>query len=276
MRSAVLFLLPAICLTLGAASRTEQRSLPLPSGGAIQVVTHNSPIRVEGWDKDEVAVTADIEDSAARPVRWEMRALDGGVRVEAIFPETHEWHMGRGPSCAFRLKVPRKVIGAFTTSNDTITANGFGGTLSFRTSNDKLDLSNLDGAVTATTTNASIVARHLHASLKGSTSNDELRLEDVEGGVDLSTSNADVVAKGLDGWGQGISLRTSNGDMTVDLGRATGEVHAITSRHESVKVEHRQVDLLESGGSELRFRIPGSAQPQAIELATTNGSLTIR
>lgn len=276
MRSAALILLPALCLSLAAASRTEQRSLPLSSGGTLQVATHNSPIRVEGWDKDEVAVTADIEDSASRPVRWEMRAQNGGVAVEAIFPESHGWHMGRGPSCAFTLKVPRKVIGAFTTSNDTITANSFGGTLSFRTSNDKVDLTNLDGAVTVSTSNAAIVARHLHASLKGSTSNDELRLEDVQGGVDLSTSNADVVAKGLDGWGQGIALHTSNGDMTVELGQATGEVHARTSRHETVKVARRQVDLLESGGSELRFRLPGSSQAQAIELATTNGTITIR
>lgn len=275
MRSLTFLLLPALCLPLAASARTEQKSLPLKPGGAVSVSTANSPIRVEGWDKDEVAVTADIEDSAERPVRWEMRAKDGGVEVEAIFPQgMHGWHMGKGPSCAFTLKVPRKVAGSFSTSNDRIAAGGFGGRLSFRTSNDPVELENLDGAVTVSTSNARITARHLHASLKGSTSNDELRLEDVQGGVDLSTSNGDVVASGLDGWGQGISLRTSNGDMTVDLGQAGGEVHARTSRHESVKVARKQVDLLESGGSELRFRLPGGNQP--IELATTNGTITIR
>ena len=275
MRPTRLILLPALCLPLAAASRTEQRSLPLKAGAALSVSTANSPIRVEGWDRDEVAVTADIDDSAERPVRWEMRAKDGGVEVEAIFPQgMHGWHMGRGPSCAFTVKVPRTVAASFSTSNDTIAAGGFGGTLTFRTSNDPVELENLDGAVTVSTSNARISARHLRASLKGATSNDELRLEDVQGAVDLSTSNADVVAEGLDGQGQGISLRTSNGDMTVDLGRAAGEVHARTSRHESVKVARRQVDLLESGGSELRFRVPGGNQP--IELATTNGTITIR
>ena len=279
MRALLLPAIPALCLSLAAASRTEQKSLPLKAGCSLSVSTANSPIRVEGWDKDEVAVTADIEDSASRPVRWDMRAKDGGVEVEAVFPDgMRGWHMGKGPSCAFTLKVPRKVMGSFSTSNDTIAAGGFGGTLSFRTSNDKVELENLDGAVTVSTSNAPILARHLRASLKGSTSNDELRLDDVQGGVDLATSNADVVAQGLDGWGQGISLRTSNGDMTVDLGRASGEVHARTSRHESVKVERRQVDLLESGGSELRFRVPSPAQAaaQPIELATTNGTITIR
>jgi hypothetical protein len=274
MRVLPMLALPAICLSLAAASRTEQKSLPLKAGGALHVSTRNSPIRVEGWDKDEVAVTADIEDSAQRPVRWEMRSQDGGVAVEAVFPENHGWHMGRGPSCAFTLKVPRSVLGDFKTSNATITAGGFGGTLDFRTSNDAVELENLDGAATVATTNAAITARHLRASLKGSTSNDRIRLEDVDGAVDLSTTNADVEARGLDGHGQGIALRTSNGDMTIDLGRAAGEIHARTSSHESVRVERRQVDLLESGGAEARFRVPG--QTQAIELATTNGTITIR
>ena len=274
MRSLPLLVLPALCLSLAAATRTEQKSLPLKSGGALQVATRNSPIRVEGWDKDEVAVTAQIEDSASRPVRWEMREKDGRVEVEAIFPENHGWHVGRGPSCAFTLKVPRKVLGAFATSNDSITAGGFGGTLTFRTSNDKVELENLDGAVSVATSNAAITARHLRASLKGSTSNDRIRLEDVQGGVDLSTTNGDVDASGLDGWGQGISLRTSNGDMTVGLGRAAGEVHAHTSRHEAVKVERGSVDLLGSDGSDMRFRVAGGTQ--TIDLATTNGTITIR
>lgn len=270
--------LPALCLFAASASagtRTEQKSLPLKAGGALTVSTRNSPIRVEGWDKDEVAVTADIKDSDARPVRWEMRTVDGGVAVEAIFPKAGSgWHAGPGPSCAFTLKVPRKVAGEFNTSNDTIAAGGFGGTLAFRTSNDRVELENLDGAITVSTSNAAIRARHLRASLKGSTSNDPIHLEDVRGGLDLSTSNADVTASGLDGWNQGISLRTSNGDITIDLGGATGEVRARTSRHESVKVERKGVDLLESGGGQTRVRIPGSSQ--VIGLTTTNGTITIR
>ena len=269
--------LPVLCLVAApafAGVRTEQKSLPLPSGATLTVSTRNSPIRVEGWDKDEVAVTADIEDTDKRPVRWEMKAQNGGVSVEAVFPDHDGWHMGKSPSCGFTLKVPRKVMATFSTSNDSIAAGGFGGTLSFQTSNDGVTLENLDGVVSVSTSNGVITARHLHASLKGGTSNDTIHLEDVQGGVDLTTSNSDVEASGLNGWNQGISLRTSNGDMTIDLGKATGEVHARTSRHESVKVERRSVDLLESGGSETRLRIPGSAQ--AIELATTNGTITIR
>ena len=269
--------LPVLCLLAApafAGERTEQKSLPLKPGGTLTVATHNSSIRVEGWDKDEVAVTARIEDSEARPVRWEMKEQDGGVAVEAIFPEHTGWHMGKGSSCDFTVKVPRKVAGIFSTSNDIISAGGFGGALRFETSNDDVTLENLDGSVSVSTTNGGITARHLHASIKGATTNDTIRLEDVQGGVDLSTTNSDVEASGLDGQNQGIALRTTNGDMTVDLGQATGEVHARTSHHESVKVERRSVDLLESGGSETRLRIPGSTQ--AIELATTNGTITIR
>ena len=277
MRSLTRSAFSVLCLAaapLLAGARTEQKSLHLAAGGRLTVSTRNSSIRVEGWDQDEVAVTAVIEDTEQRPVKWELREQDGGVAVEAIFPEQGGWHMGKSPSCAFTLKVPRKVMGAFTTTNDTIAAGGFGGTLAFQTTNDEVTLENLDGAVSVATTNGGITARHLHASLKGHTTNDAIHLDDVQGGVDLSTTNSDVVASGLDGWNQGIALRTTNGDLTVDLGKATGEVHARTSRHESVKVERKSVDLLESGDSETRVRVPGSAQ--AIELVTTNGTITIR
>lgn len=276
MRAPMLFALSALlAMPVLAGVRTEQKSLPLKAGGTLTVSTANSPIRVEGWDREEVEVTARIEDSEERPVRWEMRAEGAGVKVEAQFPKA-AWgiHAGRGPSCAFTLKVPRSVLGTFTTSNDTIAAGGFGGTLSFRTTNDDITLENLDGAVAVSTTNGSITARHLKASLKGATTNDPLRLEDVEGGIDLSTTNAEVVASGLDGRDQGIALRTTNGDMTLDLGRATGVVQARTSRHEEVRIERKGVDLLESGGGRLKVRIPGSAQ--AIELSTTNGRITLR
>lgn len=280
MRSPLLptLLLPAIALGAFpalAGTRTEQKSLPLKAGGSITVSTANSPIRVEGWDKDEVAVTAEIRDTGSRPVTWEMRAGNGGVKVEAVFPDGRGGlHFGRGPSCAFTVKVPREVAGSFSTSNDSIAAGGFGGTLSFSTSNDGITLENLDGSVTVSTRNGAITARHLKASLNGATTNDTIRLEDVEGGVDLSTTNADVTASGLDGRNRGISLATSNGDMTIDLGKATGEVRARTSRHESVKIERKGVDLLESGSGEARVRIPGSSQ--TISLRTSNGTITLR
>ncbi len=270
------FALACLVVPAIAGSRTEQKSLPLKSGGSVTVSTRNSPIRVQGWDKDEVAVTAKIEDREDRPVRWEMRDQNGGVVVEAIFPSKSApgLHIGPGPSCAFTLWVPRKVLGEFITTNDSIAAGGFGGTLVFRTSNDRVELENLDGTVRVATTNAAITAKHLKASLTGATTNDTIWLEDVEGGVDLATTNADVIASGLNGWNQGIALRTTNGDLDITLGAATGDITARTSRHESVKVERRGVDLLASGGGETRIRVPGSAQ--AITLATSNGTITIR
>lgn len=277
MRSRLLPAFAIVCLALPAVAgtRTEEKSLPMKSGGTISVTTRNSPIRVEGWDREEVAVTAAIEDREGHPVRWELREQDGRVEVEAIFPKVLPgFSFGHGPSCAFTLKVPRKVVGDFATTNDTITAGGFGGTLAFHTSNDKVELENLDGAVSVHTTNDTIVARHLKASLTGSTTNDTIRIEDVQGGVDLSTTNGDVIASGLNGWNQGITLRTTNGDMHISLGTAGGEVTARTSRHESVRVERHPVDLLASDGGETRFRVPGSSQ--AILLTTTNGTITIR
>lgn len=268
------FALLLICALPAWAGRTETRSAPLKNGGKLNVRTANSRIRVEGWDQEQVSVSAEIQDSQDRPVTWEIRPTAEGLDVEAHFPK-FSWHVGRGPSCDFTLKVPRRLVGSFQTSNDSISAGGFEGQLEFRTSNDQVHVENLGGTVSIETSNGEVIAKHLRASLKGSTSNDSVRLEDVQGGVDFSTSNSNITASGLDGWGQGIALRSSNGDLVVELGQAKGEIHARTSRHETVKIERRGVELVEMGdGHEVRLRVPGSAQ--AIELSTSNGDITVK
>lgn len=263
------------CVSLAAGSRTETRTEALKAGGSLLVRTHNSPITVEGWDRDELSLSAEIQDSRDYPVKVELRRIEGRLEVEAIFPEDGHWWGGSKGACAFTLKVPRRLSAEFRTGNAQIQAKGLEGRLEFRTSNAALLLEDLKGTVEARTSNGSVRARRVEAALRGATSNGSLSFESVTGPLDFSTSNGSIRAQGLGGQGKGIRLSTSNGSITVDLGEAKGLITANTSRHEKVRVERSGVELVQMNStSELRLKVPGS--DQAIDLHTSNGPITIR
>lgn len=263
-------------LSLAAGSRTETKSFKLASGSGLTVKTANSPITVKGWDKEEVALQADIYDTEERPVTVEAREAAGKLEIEAVFTKSEGWgwNLGRGPSCAFTLSVPRRLEAEFRTSNAPLTVSNLSGRLVFRTSNAPMNLSSLGGDVEARTSNAPLVAREVAGDLRGSTSNAPLRLENVTGGLDFTTSNGSVSAKGLDGQGKGIRLMTSNASMTVELGKAAGELVAHTSRHEAISFHRSGAEQVEIDKGQMRAKLPGSSQ--RIELKTSNGGIEIR
>lgn len=262
--------------SLVAGNRTENKSFKLASGASLTVKTANSPITVKGWDREEVALQAEIFDTEDRPVKVETRESAGRLEIEAVFTNAAgwSWNMGRGPSCAFTLSVPRRLEAELRTSNAPLTVSNLNGKLLFRTSNAPMNLTSLGGDVEARTSNAPLVAREVAGDLRGSTSNAPLRLENVTGGLDCTTSNASVDAKGLDGQGKGIRLQTSNGSMAVDLGKAAGELTARTSRHDSISFHRSGAELVEIDKGQMRAKLPGSSQ--RIELKTSNGGIEIR
>lgn len=262
-------------IPIEARGRTETRTEALKAGGTLVVRTSNSPISVQGWDREEVAVTAEIQDDSEHPVRVDYRRSEGRLEVEAVFPEhSGGWLFHRGQSCAFTLQVPRKVLAELRTSNASVSARALEGSLVVRTSNASVTLEDLAGEVEARTSNGSVKAKRLKASLRGGTSNGSLRFEGVQGGIAFQTSNGAIHATGLDGGGKGISLQTSNGQITAELGQATGRINARTSRHEKIHVERQGLELIEMSRGLLRLKIPGG--DQAIDLSTSNGSITIR
>lgn len=261
-------------LSLAAGNRTETKSFKLASGATLTVKTANSPITVKGWDREEVALQADIFDTEERPVKVETRESAGRLEIEAVFTRSEGWTMGRGPSCAFQLSVPRRLEAAFRTSNAPLTVSDLSGKLVFNTSNAPMNLTALGGDIEARTSNAPFVARGIAGDLRGATSNAPLKLENVTGGLDFSTSNGSISAVNLDGQGKGIRLQTSNGSLTVDLGKATGELTARTSRHDSISFHRSGAEQVEIDKGQMRAKLPGSSQ--RIELKTSNGGIEIR
>jgi hypothetical protein len=259
---------------LPSGSRTEVRTERLAMGAKLWVRNRNGAIRVSGWDKEEVSLTAQIRDSAKRKVDLIVQRKGSDLDIEACFQQP-SWSFGAyiSPRCEMTLQVPRKLLGHFRTTNGTVSAENLEGYARCEATNGGILVSRIRGEVQAETTNGPIEARGLAARIHGSTTNGRIVLEDVEGGIRLETTNGGIRARNLDGWGEGIHLESTNGGIEVELGRATGDLIAENS-HGSVEVSVPGAQVIEITKHTAHVKVPG--RHQAIRLETTNGGIRVK
>jgi DUF4097 and DUF4098 domain-containing protein YvlB len=258
-------------------TRTEKRNERLAYGSKLWVKNRNGAIRVEGWDKEEVALVAQIRDSEQRRVDLVLSRKGADLDIEAVFPKvkTFGFFFGdiRSPRCEMSLQVPKRILAHFRTTNGSVTAQNLDGYARCEATNGAIKVRDLKGEVFAETTNGGIEARNLFARIKGGTTNGKIFLEDVLGGIQMETTNGGIVARGLDGWGEGIRLETTNGGIEVDLGKACGELVAENSNG-GLDIKVPGAEVIELHKHNARIKIPGKAQ--RIELETSNGGIKVK
>lgn len=265
---------PMIGVDMPSGSRVEQRTEKLAQGSKLWVKNRNGGIRVTGWEKDEVALTAQIRDSEKRRVELVLLRKGQDLDIEAVFQQP-SWSFGVyvSPRCEMTLQVPRKILGYFRTTNGTVAAENLEGYARCEATNGSILVSRIRGEVHVDTTNGPIEARNLAARIKGSTTNGRIILEDVEGGVNLETTNGSVRARNLDGCGEGIHLESTNGSIECELGKASGDLVAENSNG-SMDIKIAGAQVIEMTKHSARVKVPGRSQ--TIRLETTNGSIRVK
>ena len=258
-------------------TRTEHRVEVLGYGSTLWVTNRNGSIKVEGWNQEKVDLTAFIRDSEGRHIDLKVERRGSDLAIEAVWPKTGWFNFGffgtQSPRCEFVLKVPRKLVSTYSTTNGAIEVKGIDGYAGCDTTNGDIRVSDVKGEVHADTTNGGIVATNLFARIKGGTTNGDIDLENVAGGIDLETTNGSITAKNLDGWGEGIHLESTNGEIEADLGQAKGDLKADNSNGR-LDIKLTGVEIVSMDKHEAHIRIPG--RTQAITLSTTNGAITVR
>ena len=259
---------------LSGPTRTEKRTEKLIYGSKLWVKNRNGGIKVVGWDREEVALTALIRDSEKRKVDLVLQRKGEDLDIEAVFQQP-SWSFGfvTSPRCEMTLSVPRKVLGFFRTTNGTVAVSNLEGYARCETTNGDVKLRDIKGEAQADSTNGTIEAVNLKARIKGGTTNGRLVIENVDGGINLETTNGSISARNLDGWGEGIKLESTNGGIDVDLGLATGEILAENSNG-SIDIKVPGIQIIEMGKHIARVKRPGGNQ--RIELNTTNGHISVR
>jgi ribosomal protein S28E/S33 len=257
------------------ATRVESRTEPLAFGAKLWVKNRNGGITVSGWDKEEVALTAEIRDSDQRRIELAWQRVGPDLDIAAL-PQQAHWSLGLGavptPWCWLTLNVPHRLLGQFRTTNGPIRVEAVVGFVRCETVNGDITLEDIAGEVVGETSNGNLEARGLHARIRGGTANGRIVLENVDGQVRVETTNGFIKARNLDGWGEGISLESTNGAIDLELGRATGELQAETANG-TIRIHVPGCQVLENGKYRVRVRVPG--RNQKITLASTNGSIQV-
>ncbi len=259
---------------MSGPTRTEQRSEKLAFGARLWVKNRNGGIKVIGWDKQEVALSALIRDSERRKVELVLQHKGEDLDIEAVFQQP-TWSFGfiTSPRCEMTLSVPRKVLGFFHTTNGNVIVSNLEGYARCETTNGDVKLRDIKGEAMAESTNGTIEAINLKARIKGGTTNGRVILENIDGGIDLETTNGSISARNLDGWGEGIKLDSTNGGIDVDLGAATGEILAENSNG-SLEIKVPGMQVIEM--SKHSAHVKRAGRTQRIELNTTNGHISVK
>ncbi len=265
---------PMIGVDVPSGFRTERRTENLAYGAKLWVKNRNGGIRVTGWEREEVALIAQIRDSEKRRVDLVVQRKGPDLDIEAVFQQP-SWSFGVyiSPRCEMTLQVPRRILGHFRTTNGNVAAENLDGYARCEATNGSILVNHIRGEVLVDTTNGPIEARNLAARIKGSTTNGRIVLEDIEGGIRLETTNGGIRAHRLDGWGEGIRLESTNGGIEVELGKASGDLVAENSNG-SLEIKIPDAQVLELTKHSARVKVPG--RTQVIHLETTNGSIRVR
>lgn len=281
--AAVAFVATQASLVWGAVAapsvsdrRTETRVEALKNGSKLWVKNRNGAIRVVGWDREEVSLSADIKDTERRRIQLVVQRKGADLDIEAVFQQpgfSFSFGFVQSPRCEMTLSVPRKLAAYFRTTNGTVEASAMEGYVRCETTNGDIRVKDIAGEVQAQTTNGGIEAQRLNARMKGETTNGRIQLEEVLGGVNACTTNGGIHAKNLEGWGEGITLETTNGGIDVELGKATGRIEASTTNG-GVELKANGMQDVEVTKRSGHATIPG--RTQKIRLSTTNGGIHVR
>jgi len=191
-----------------------ERRIPARPGGTLTLdLRTGGEVRVQGWDRDEVWVKADLRGRDRARTRVEIAATRAGAEVRS-------WQQGEpsrySTSHAFEVRVPRRYDVRISSGGGgiriadvegTFTGETRGGELSLERVRGRADLHTLGGGVTV-----------LDSRLDGRvwTGGGEVRLHRVSGGL-RAGREGDVEGAGSFGGGAGpVVISTPGGPITVE------------------------------------------------------------
>ena len=219
---AISFLLILISFAVSHATTLEEtfkKSLPLKSGGRVEVENVNGNITVESWDKSEVYIEAEkrvragSREDAERfmeALKIEIEQRDNEIIIITRHPrKVHDgfwdWVFGDNVSAevSYKINVPKECDVEATSTNGGVYVSNIEGTIRLRTTNGKINAEALKGLVSARTTNGSV-----NVELTEVRSAEEMEFKTTNGSVTLYIPNSidcDVEAK------------TTNGSIKTDF-----------------------------------------------------------
>jgi DUF4097 and DUF4098 domain-containing protein YvlB len=255
-------------------SRTEERTLELKPGGQLRASTFNGRISVEGWDRDEVSLVAEIRERREGEVRFSAESKNGRVEILAERQRRSKYAINFGwagwtSGVSYTLRVPRKTATSLVSSNGRLEVFKIDGEIDAATSNGSIAVEDIGGGARLATSNGGIRANSVNGELVARTSNSRVEAMDIQGNADLRTSNGGIDAKNVKGK---VDAVTSNG--TIKAESIGGDLIGNTSNGRlDVQKVQGAIDLSTSNGSIKAADLNGKGR--GIRLSTSNGSIDL-
>jgi len=280
----------------GAATVKEDfsYSYPLKAGGRLSVESLNGPIRIEGWEREEVEIRGTRQAASKElleAMRIDIAATAEAVRVRVVPPSGRRGAMG----VSFAIRAPRRVmLERAESSNGGIEAEGLEGDVRLASSNGPIRAIGIRGDVEASTSNGPVELVGCTGAAILRTSNGRIQAEGVRAPFEATTSNARIEVRLAEAAGSGPArLRTSNGSVRLTLEQALKTDVVVRTSNGSIAVRApatlaARVKASTSNGEILtNFDVEGGERGKTglegliggggprLELETSNGNIEI-
>ena len=259
----------------------EQETLRIdpPPGRLVRVQNANGRIRVVGEERSDIEVVAtkvgraESDDAAAALLR-EIRVLcglaGGALEVEVDVPR--RWN--RRGHAHLEMRVPRGMSVEVSTSNGKICVENLCGAVRAHSSNGSVDVVSVVGNIDVRASNAKVCCSCTQGHLVARSSNGKIQLEDHRGSIDASTSNGLIIAD-VEELGQGgVLLATSNGRIVLELPEHVDADVDIRVDNGVIRNDRELCKAASERSGRLRGRLGSGGTP--IRLRTSNGSVSLR
>lgn len=253
-----------------AAAETIEKTFPVKAGGRLVLdLDTGGGIEIKGWDKDEVAVTAEIGGRDAEDVRVE---FDHGPRRVEVRSRC-EKRRGCSSNVRLTINLPARFDISIDSMGGAVDIEGVEGEIGGKTMGGRIDLARIKGTVDLTTMGGSVTVRDCEADGKVSTMGGSILIEDVKGNLKGSTMGGKVVYRNVagrsgEGAGEEVSVKTMGGDIVLE--KVDRDVKAKTYGGDIDVAGGKTVDVSTMGGD-----VNVDDAPEGAKVSTMGGDVTI-
>lgn len=193
------------------------KSFTVSKGGTLDISVNMGDIHIQTWDKNEVRVTADLEEDDFDDVKIKQKGNTISVYYEP------EW--GSSGDVRFNISIPAEFNVVLETSAGDLEIDGnLTGTVKGLTSGGGIRIGSVTGMVDMNTSGGDIVTEDIKGDVVLNTSGGDIRVGEVTGVTDVHTSGGDIsIARS----GKSLTAETAGGN--VQVGDVGGDATVTTS-----------------------------------------------
>ena len=248
-RSTILLLAAALLVAAPAeAQRTVERSRAARADGVVEIENIAGSIRVEGWDRNEVAMTARLGRNVEEV---EFTGDAGHTKIRVVYPRR-----GNSGGSDVTVRVP---------TGSRLKVSGVSAGVAVRQVSGAVDATSVSGDVEIQGSPRSLNAQSVSGDVVLNGSSSDIRATSVSGDIELNGANGFIEAE------------TTSGDMAIqgrDVSSLTahsvsGEIGFAGSLQQNASVS------VESFSGTVDFAVPGGTRGD-FEASTFSGSIENR